>query len=61
MGFGGPLDQERSGIVGAIGEDSYGINAPFTNETFAVSDVVRVQSELDGAAWLKEVVLGYKA
>jgi len=32
VGFGGPIDEERSGVVGAIGEDSYPIQATTPSE-----------------------------
>ncbi|MFT5434772.1 MAG: hypothetical protein ACI9OJ_005486 [Myxococcota bacterium] len=76
VGFGGPIDEERSGIVGSIGENGRAIDFttpgehraammqmmgawPFSESTFAVGDVRDVQTEIDAAVRLKEMVLGY--
>jgi hypothetical protein len=76
VGFGGFVDEERSGVVGAIGEDSHATSFftptehraamllamgvwPFSEESFAVSEVRGATSELEAALALKAKVLGY--
>lgn len=76
--IGGPIEEDQSGIVGAIGGDgvasefvspselraalvaAMGIY-PFTQESYAVGDLRDISNELDGLAWLNEVVLGRPA
>lgn len=78
LGFGGPFDAERKGIVGAIGPDAVaqgGISPadfraaallamgiwPFSGQSFNVADIQEGGTEVEAAAWLREVVLGYPA
>ncbi len=77
VGLGGPIDEERSGIVGALDENAIASSGsisptqhraamllmmgawPFTPESFAVGDLPDIGTEVEGAAWLREMVLGY--
>ena len=78
IAIGGPVDEERAGIVGAIDQNANAVSAitpgdfraamllaqgiwPFSEQSFAVSDISEGATERDAAMYLREVVLGYPA